>query len=562
MRVSGGEAEQITWGKSGVSAFKWSPDGTRIAYTMSDPETKEEKKSKLEKRHVILVNRQFKFNRLHIIPLSKDEKGKRKSRQITSGRLHVATFDWSPDGKTIAFAHQPDPRINTGFGAGIQDISVVSANGGVILTLVNWPGADNNPRYSPDGRWIAFTSHGGSVESVGISDVFVIPASGGLPRKLAETPDRNAGIIDWSSNGKEVFITESYRTMRRVYAVPVDGKKVVVVTDSDGVIGSVAFDKATDRMAFTYQTPDMPVDVFTSHVRSLKKERLTDIHKGLPRPPMGRTEAIKWKSFDGREIEGLLTYPVGYQKGERYPLILNIHGGPAGMFDRRFTGSAGIYMIQAFAQRGYAVLRPNPRGSTGYGKEFRYANVQDWGYGDYEDVMSGVDAVIKTGVADPDKMAVMGWSYGGYLTSFLVTRTNRFKAASVGAGLPNLISMQLTNDIPGYLTAHFGGEPWDDYTRYEKHSAIYRVKNVKTPSQILHGERDRRVPTSQGYEFYNALDRLGVPTEMVVYPRTPHGPREPKLLMDVTPRILLWFERHVLGKNEVVAKKAEKDLPR
>ena len=164
--------------------------------------------------------------------------------------------------------------------------------------------------------------------------------------------------------------------------------------------------------------------------------------------------------------------------------------------------------------------------------------------------MTGVDTVVEMGVADEDSLAVMGWSYGGYLTSYLVTKTQRFKAASIGAGLTNLISMQLTNDIPGYLGAHFGGEPWENYEIYEKHSTIYRIKNVTTPSQILHGERDTRVPTSQGYEFFNALDRIGIPTEMVVYPRTPHGPREPKLLMDVSGRILKWFDTHVKGKGK------------
>ncbi len=202
-------------------------------------------------------------------------------------------------------------------------------------------------------------------------------------------------------------------------------------------------------------------------------------------------------------------------------------------------------MLQYFAQNGFAILRPNPRGSTGYGKEFRYANYKDWGYGDYEDVMSGVDKVIDMGIAHPDSLALMGWSYGGYMTSFIVTRTNRFKAASMGAGLPNLISMVSTTDIPDYLVAHMGSEFWDDYETYEKHSAIYRIKNVTTPTQVIHGARDLRVPFTQGQEFYVALSRRGVPTEMIVYPRTPHGPREPKFVMDVSQRIMKWFNTHL-----------------
>ena len=202
-------------------------------------------------------------------------------------------------------------------------------------------------------------------------------------------------------------------------------------------------------------------------------------------------------------------------------------------------------MIQTFAQENVAVLRPNPRGSTGYGKEFRYANFKDWGFGDMDDLMAGVDHVIDMGVAHPDSLLLMGWSYGGYMTSFAVTRTNRFKAASMGAGLPNLVSMTTTTDIGDYLVAHMGDEFWNDYETYERHSAIYRIANVTTPTQVIHGANDLRVPFTQGQEFYRALQRRGIPTEMVVYPRTPHGPREPKFLMDVTTRILTWFNKHM-----------------
>jgi dipeptidyl aminopeptidase/acylaminoacyl peptidase len=202
-------------------------------------------------------------------------------------------------------------------------------------------------------------------------------------------------------------------------------------------------------------------------------------------------------------------------------------------------------MIQTFAQRGYAVLRPNPRGSTGYGRDFRFANVADWGYGDMDDLMAGVDHVIDMGVGDPDRLLLMGWSYGGYMTSFAVTRTDRFKAASMGAGLPNLVSMVTTTDIQDYLAEHMGAEFWDDYETYERHSAMYRIARVTTPTQVIHGEVDLRVPFTQGQEFYRALQRRGVDTEMLILPRTPLGPREPKLLMEVTPRILTWFERYV-----------------
>ncbi len=541
MRVRGGEAVQLTDEENSVGSFKWAPDGSRIAYTMRDPDTEEEEKAKEEKRHVILVDQNYKYGHLYTVELAEDESGDHRTKRLTGGDFHVQSFDWSPDGTTMVFAHAPDPTINTG---GVDvDLATVPADSGPVSELFTWPGADRSPLYSPDGQWIAFVSHGGSPQRIGLGDLYVIPSAGGEQRKLADTHDRSAGLLAWLGDGSSLLISESYGTTRHVFSVPVDGGSPQMVTTGDGVVGAVSFSQNTSSMAFTYQEPETPADVYVSTVNDFRRSKLTSIHDGVPRPVMGRTELISWNSPDGLEIEGLLTYPVDYQEGRVYPLILNIHGGPAGVYSQSFTGNPSIYMIQYFAEQGYAVLRPNPRGSSGYGKEFRYANYMDWGFGDYEDLMSGVDKAIEMGVAHPDSLLAMGWSYGGYMTSFLVTRTDRFQAASMGAGLPNLISMVSTTDIPDYLVAHFGGEFWDDYETYEKHSAMYRIANVTIPTQVIHGENDLRVPFTQGQEFYTALRRRGVPTEMIVYPRTPHGPREPKLQMDVSQRILKWFER-------------------
>lgn len=550
IRLDGGEAGRITNAETGVSSFRWSPDGSRIAYTMADPDTEEEKAAKKEKRDVILVDQRFKYDHLYVVPLDAAANGERDAQRITEGPFHVTGFDWSPDGRSIVFAHQADPRINTARLSG--DLSVVSAEGGAVVPLVDGPGVEGDPFYSPDGRWVAFRSTGERTEPIGLGDVYVVPAAGGPPRRLAETPDRNPDIVGWSEDGREVLVVEPVRTSRHVIAVPVDGGVTRQVTKGDGVVGAVSLGRDGETLAFTFETPDSPPEVFVSQVRQGDRARLTDLHATVPRPPMGRTELLSWTSADGTPVEGLLTYPVDFREGRRYPLILNVHGGPAGVYTRSFTGSPGIYMLQYFAQEGYAVLRANPRGSTGYGKDFRFANYMDWGYGDFEDLIAGVDHVIEMGVAHPDSLLLMGWSYGGYMTSFAVTRTDRFRAASMGAGLPNLVSMVTTTDIQDYLVGHMGGEFWEDYATYEKHSAIYRIGNVKTPTQVIHGAEDLRVPFTQGQEFYRALSRLGVLTEMIVYPRTPHGPREPKFLMDVSERILTWFERH-LGRRAPAA---------
>lgn len=547
MRFFGGEAEQLTDVKNGVGSYKWSPDGKTIAFTMRDPETEAEKKQKKEKRDVILVDKNFKYSHLYTVIFQKDANKKRKVRRLTNGKFHVTGFDWSPDGKTIVFSHQPDPLINTGFLE--SDISTVPADSGAVTPLVKRAGVDRSPVFSPDGKWVAFVSQGGKPEPIGLGDVYIIASNGGTPKKLADTHDRSASILRWSWDSRRIFYTEHFKTSRNLFALPVNGKKPNMITSGKGMFSSIAFNKNTDQMAFVFQNTDIPGEVYFSPVHKFTMRKLTEINATIPKPLMGKTELISWQSKDGLKIEGLLTYPVNYKKGRKYPLILNVHGGPAGAFGQSFTGAPGIYMIQTFAQNGYAIIRPNPRGSTGYGKDFRYANFKDWGYGDYEDLMSGVDKVIEIGVGHPDSLCLMGWSYGGYMTSFMVTRTHRFKAASMGAGLPNLISMVSTTDIPDYLVGHMGGEYWEDYKTYEKHSAIYRIKNVTIPTQVLHGANDLRVPFTQGREFYVALKRMGVPTEMVVYPRTPHGPREPKLLMDVTPRIMNWFEKN-LGRKQ------------
>lgn len=545
--LDGGEAEQITTADPGVGSFAWSPDGSRVAYTMVDPETEEEKAAKREKRDVIVVDQEFDSAHLYMVAVAADAAGERPVTRLTSGDFHVTSFSWHPDGSRIAFAHAPDPRINTGRLAG--DISWVELAGPTVTPLVHGPGVETSPEVSPDGRWVAFVSTGDQIEPVGLGDIHVVASTGGTPRKLADTPDRSANILGWTADASSVLFTESVRTERHVFALPVDGGAPRALTSGAGVVGSPSFSLDGQHMAFTFQTPEVPADVHVSGVGRFQPRQVSDIHAGVPRPAMGRTELLTWRSADGRfEIDGLLTYPVDYQPGRRYPLVLNVHGGPAGVFSQGFTGGPDIYKTQVFAQQGYAMLRPNPRGSTGYGKDFRYANIKDWGFGDYEDLMAGVDHVLEMGVAHPDSLLLMGWSYGGYMTSFAVTRTDRFAAASMGAGLPNLVSMTTTTDIGDYLVGHMGGEVWDDYDTYERHSAMYRIANVTTPTQVIHGERDLRVPFTQGQEFYTALQRRGIPTEMLVLPRTPHGPQEPKLLMEVTPRILKWFDTH-LGRG-------------
>ncbi len=539
INTNGGEAKKLTSEKKSVNSIKWSPDGNVISFLKSDDDTEEEKKSKENKTDVILVDKNFKYSHIYSYSFAEDT-----VRQITKGNFSVNNYDYSPDGKKIIFSHQDDTNINTGFIN--TDISIIGSDGKNFENLIIRPGLDSNPIFSGNGNKFAFISSGGKQESIGLRDVYIYDLKDREITKLYNTPNRDSYIISWSSDDKKIIISESVRTTGQLLLLPINGDNYISWSNDkykEGVISSVVKSKNSEYIVLCYEKLDKPVEVYISKENNISFEKLSEIHN-YDFPKLSKTEIISWKSFDGKEIEGILTYPKNYNKGSKYPVILQIHGGPAGVFSERFNGRPGIYMTEYFSEKGYITIKPNPRGSTGYGKEFRYANYKDWGYGDYEDVVSGVDKVIEMGIGDPDKQFVMGWSYGGYLTSFIVTKTNRFKAASMGAGLPNLISMVTTTDIQDYLVAHMGAEFWEDYETYEKHSAIYQIKNTTTPTQIIHGANDLRVPFTQGQEFYRALDRLGVDTEMVVYPRTPHGPREPKFLMDVSERILTWFEKY------------------
>jgi dipeptidyl aminopeptidase/acylaminoacyl peptidase len=548
MRTTGGEAWQFSYQQESVIDFKWSPDGQHIAMVMKDPKSEEEETEEEEKRDVILVDQNFKNNHIYLKTFT-TEIDTTEADKITSGSFTVNTFNWSPDGRLIVFSHSEEPTFNSRSITG--DISVVTVAKKSTTTIVDWPGVDADPLFSPDGKTIAFSSDGGTTERIGLGDCFVVSVKGGKPRKLAETPNRSVGvrgapgIMQWSKDGKHVYTSDYEGTRTQIYKLDVKGKKIAGLTAYDGVISNPVLSSDEKKIVFVGQSTEVPAELYVSDLRKFGPKALSTFNRNKDWPEITKTERVNWKSKDGLEIEGLLTYPLGYKQGKKYPLALIIHGGPSGVFTETFTGNPSIYVIQYFAEKGYAVLRPNPRGSTGYGKEFRYANFKDWGFGDYEDIMSGVDKTIDMGIADPERMAVMGWSYGGYMTSFLVTRTGRFKAASMGAGLPNLISMVTTTDIPDYLVAHMGSEIWEDYETYEKHSAIYRIGKVTTPTQVIHGSNDLRVPFTQGQEFYVALKRRGIDTEMVVYPRTPHGPREPKLLMDVSPRIMAWLDKYI-----------------
>ena len=268
---------------------------------------------------------------------------------------------------------------------------------------------------------------------------------------------------------------------------------------------------------------------------------------------MGKGEVVRWKSKDGMEVEGVVVYPVGYQVGKRYPTVAIIHGGPSGVWGEAFPAN-WYNPAQVYAGQGWVAFLPNPRGSSGYGEKFLAANFRDWGNGDYQDIQTGLDNLVKRGIADSTKMAQGGWSYGGYMTAWTLTQTNRFKAVMVGAGLTNMFSMYSTNDLQMVLEDYYGAEPWDDEQAYRRASAMFYIKQAKTPTLILHGQQDTRVPIGQAQELYMGLKKNDVPVELVFFPREPHGLQEPRHAFDKIRREYEFFTKYVLG---IEPKKAE-----
>jgi dipeptidyl aminopeptidase/acylaminoacyl peptidase len=456
--LGGGEAEQLTDEKSAPAALRYSPDGKLIAFLMTEAKTEEEEKADKEKRDFRVIGEGDKRTRLYVVPVEKDAAGKRPVRALSPAAANIGDgdgsgdYDWSPDSRQIAFAHQPSPLADDWTK---QDVSVVDVESGTVRPLAATAAAETSPFFSPDGRSVAIVMSDAPPTWAAVQRVHLIPSAGGPPKPLAETYDHQPDLLGWSRGGEGLYLREARGTVNRLYALPADGGPPVELGRGDMMVDGASLNSSRTHVGFTSQAPDRPVEAFVAEAERLGDAAQVSRVQTLPEASFGKTEVVTWKAPDGKTIEGVLTYPVSYSAGQKVPLLVMVHGGPTGVFVRSFTGVPTVYPVAIFAGRGYAVLRCNVRGSSGYGREFRYANYKDWGGGDYRDILSGVDALVTRGLADPERLGVMGWSYGGFMTSWIVTQTKRFKAASVGAGVTNLMSFTGTADIPGFIPDYF-----------------------------------------------------------------------------------------------------------
>jgi dipeptidyl aminopeptidase/acylaminoacyl peptidase len=541
IQANGGESETLTKLKGGVGVFSVSKDGKWLAYTSAEPDPDDEKAVK-EKRDFRVLDEKPKNAIVYVLSAEADTNGERKPRAVTAPDRHVQQIAWSPDGASIAFVYWHTPLVNEWRKARVAETNVAT---GAIREIGNGGGFAGAPRYSSDGRFIAFPQPSHAPPNPGAERIALYDRGTGTTRALEPTPDEEPRIVGWLPGDRTLLVSEAKHTGSALYQVPLDGPVKEIFSPAQGILGSVAMNESGTVFGIPHESSSAAPEAYVMRAGTNRLVQVSAANSTLASHPLGKTEVFQWTSKDGRLIEGLLTYPVDYQPGKKVPLILNIHGGPAGSFNENFIGRAALYPIAAFSAKGYAVLRPNPRGSAGYGTEFRYANLADWGGKDYEDDQAGVDALIAKGIVDPDRMAVMGWSYGGFMTGWTVGHTTRFKAAALGAPVTDLLSFTGTTDIADFLPDYFGGDAWQKEEAYRTHSPITYVDKVTTPTLVLQGDADERVPLGQGLEFYHALQRRGVPSKMVVYPRQPHGPQEPKFVLDIMKRHLDWVDQYV-----------------
>ena len=541
-----GEPWRITDLTMGATSFKWSPDGTAIAFLMADPPS-QETLAIMAKKIPRVVGRDKAFLNIHVVPVPRGRETP-EVRRLTHGDFVVTGLTWSPDGRTITFSHQPSADQDFVFD---NEISRVGVDGGEVVPLVRQPGWDLQPAYSPDGKWILFSSAGGDPDrtiSRYHNDFALIPAGGGSIRYLTPSWSQSSGFIKWKGDGTGLYYGEAHGTYSEVFFEPVDGSPPVpYLAPGRGVIGAIDISDDGKLVVFAQEFMDKPVEIYAKAGDAPARQvtRLNEFAAGIRYAP---TELISWKSDDGIVIEGLLTYPLNFEKGRRYPLLLSAH---AGLYHHsqnntaRFTG----YPLQALAADGFMILRPNPRGSNDRTLEFREAIARDWSGVTYEDNISGVDYLIKAGLADPERLGVFGWSTGGFMTAWIIARTSRFGAASIGAAPVDLVSFTNTSDSVEWLPAFFKTYVWQDDRPYREQSSLFHMKEIKTPTLILWGENDVRVPISQGWELYNTLKQQGTEVEFVIYPRSGHVPTDPRFMLDLARRNVDWFNKHLSRKT-------------
>jgi dipeptidyl aminopeptidase/acylaminoacyl peptidase len=555
LSMNGGEARRITNLKNGVTTFRWSPDGTRLVMVSrigpGDSRTGDNR-DRSDVRHY--KNSSYKFNdtgwfddrRTHLWVV---EVKSGSAKQITEGNdWNDSDPQWSPDGTRLAFVSnrtgkEYEENRNT-------DVWVISAEGGQLTKISDHDEADNQPRWSPDGKWIAFT---GEVHNRDHAKIWLEPATGGAPSVLAANGlDLIPSGLEWSDDGKSIYFETGVKGENHLFRVDLTTKSVAQVTSGARAVRAVDFHWPTKTIAYLANDFKHLDDLYFAGLNGKNERKLTNLNEALWKQlQLAGVERFTYKSADDWDIDGFLAKPIGWQAGKKYPLVLSIHGGPAGQY-----GVDWYHEFQVYAAKGYAVLFTNPRGSTGYGQKFERGITGEWGGKDYLDVMNGLDAALKKYPwIDTDRMGVTGGSYGGFMTNWILGHTDRFKAAVTLRSVSNFISDDGTRDGAYGHAPDFGGDIFQKFDLYWERSPLKYAKNVKTPTLVLHSDNDYRVPIEQGEQWFRALKHFGVTAEIVFFPRENHNltrTGEPKHLVESLNWQLYWFDRFLNGNSNAV----------
>ena len=573
--VNGGEAIQVTKDEDGINGYEWSPDGSKILYTKSEAESKQDKSIKerfgafdvegeeFKQIHLWVLN--FSYDSIFLAgqtpcyPTKKDSanvdslsKAKNQecfslpaAKPFTQGNFTVGGFAWSPDGKKVLINFQRNPLINSGI---TSDIAIIDVASKKMDTLVKNPTGDFFSRWSPDGKAFLYSSALNDSTDFYYRNnrLFIYELTTKTSREIATDIDENKFAVDWNKHG--LFLSALEKTKQKIFTVDISTGKTKAVALPLDLVGTVSFSKNTDNMVLSGRNYADLNEIYLWHFgQPLKKLSNSTAQIVTWNTPVN--EVMEWKSKDGASIEGILLKPKNFDPAKKYPLLVVIHGGPTGI-DLPDPTPTYVYPIIQWVEKGALVLRVNYRGSAGYGGKFRSLNVRNLGVGDIWDVLSGIDYLKGRGIIDTSRMGAMGWSQGGYISAFLTTNTNIFKAISVGAGISNWVTYYVNTDITPFTRQYLQATPWNDMEIYLKTSPMTNINKASTPTLIQHGEFDKRVPIPNAYELYRGLQDRGVPSKLIVYKGFGHGINKPKERLAAIWHNWQWFNKYVFGEGE------------
>ena len=567
IRLAGGEALPVSNAKEGIGSYEISPDGKQIAFTMSQPDGKADKNRKERYGAYEVDDEEYKLRWLYVMDFQpelrnpnelpcydeKDDEAQdwdclqypEVKALIDSVEFTVSGFAWSPDGKKIAITHQPDPLINSFVDANISILDVESKE---LELVVSNSSSDGFEDWSPDSKQILFSSSLDNRTSNFYlnNKIFIKDLASGKSRQIAKEFDENIYSLEWTPKG--IFATAYQKTRLPISRIDPQTGKIEIWANFPRFTPGFSCTPDGSTMAFLSEKGDDLPEIYITSTDKFSPQKVTQLSDQIKNWKVAQSEIISWKSTDGATIEGILHKPQNYDPSKKYPLLVVIHGGPTGI-DRPMPVLSYVYPVVQWLNKGALVLRPNYRGSAGYGEKFRSLNVRNLGVGDAWDVLSGVDYLAEQGLIDTTRMGAMGWSQGGYISAFLTTTSNRFKAISVGAGISNWATYYVNTDIHPFTRQYLKGTPWNDEEIYRKTSPMTYINQASTPTLIQHGEFDRRVPIPNAYELAQGLRDVGVPAKLVVYKGFGHGITKPKERLAAIWHNWQWFNQYIWGEE-------------